>query len=180
MDFAWPFQNQHASVPAMCRLTLQGLLLVIGCLLFTQCADRGVLMGGPTLEARNAAIACEPVGDFYYGRRYYVEKTRFWGYLRQPRQPWNSAKLVMMLEDQKLVPDRLPEDGPEGKRFGYDQNHEYRIWGHYTGRRVLDPNSNQILPEFRLTGYELLDRNPGWLFDPEDRYRSKWVSLKPR
>ncbi len=43
-------------------------------------------MGGPTQAERNAAIANEATGDFYYGRRYHVKKTRFWGYLRQPRQ----------------------------------------------------------------------------------------------
>ena len=127
-----------------------------------------------------SSIAGEPTGEFYYGRRYYVEKTRFWGYLREPRQPWQSAKLVMMLEDRKRVPDRLPEDAPEGQRFGFDQNHEYRIWGHYTGRKVYDPNSNQVLPEFRLTDYQLLERNPGWLFDPEDRYHPQRINLIPR
>ena len=58
-------------------------------------------LGGPTVEERDARIATEPTGDFYYGRRYFVEKTRFWGYLRQPRQPWNRAKLVIMREDKK-------------------------------------------------------------------------------
>lgn len=137
-------------------------------------------MGGPTVEQRNAAIAAEPGGDFFYGRRYFVEKTRFWGYLRQPRQPWSAAKLVMMNEARKRVPDRLPEDGPEGGRYGYDANHEYRIYGHYTGRDAYDPNSDQILPEFMLTGYQLLDRQPGWLFSPEDRYSRHRITLLPR
>ena len=40
----------------------------------------------PTVSDRKAQIAAEPRGDFYYGRRYFVEKTRFWGYLREPGQ----------------------------------------------------------------------------------------------
>jgi hypothetical protein len=137
-------------------------------------------LGGPPLEQRQAQIASEPTGNFYYGRRYFVQKTRFWGYLREPRQPANKAKLVMMREDRKQVPDRLPEDGPPGQRYAFDNNYEYRIHGQYTGRQIYDPNSNQILPEFMLTGYELLDTNPGWLFRPDDRYDSKRITMLPR
>lgn len=141
---------------------------------------KGELMGGPEPQARKHAIASEPTGDFYYGRRYHVHKTRFWGYLREPRQPWNKAKLVMMREDRMKVPDRLPEESVVGESFGYDQNFEYRIRGYYTGRMAYDPNSNQILPEFMLTGYELINSDPGWLFTPEDRYHPKYISLRPR
>jgi len=151
-------------------------------MLCSQCAyvaSSGTKMGGPTLEERGAALRTEATGDFYYGRRYYVEKTRFWGYLRKPRQPWSKAKLVMMREDLKHAPDRLPEQGVEGLRYGYDQNYEYRIRGYYTGRKAYDPNSNQILPEFMLTGYELLESNPGWLFTPKDRYHPKRITLLP-
>lgn len=137
-------------------------------------------MGGPTQEERNAKIASEPTGSFYYGRRYFVEKTRFWGYLRQPRQDWNRAKLVMMREDKMRVPDRFPEDGPPDRRYAMDNNYEYRIRGNFTGKQVYDPNSNQFLPEFMLTGYELLDRNPGWLFRPNDRYNRFRMTLMPR
>lgn len=137
-------------------------------------------MGGPTTEERAAKIAGEPTGDFYYGRRYYVEKTRFWGYLRKPRQPANRAKLVIFREDKKLNPDRLPENGPAGRRYAFDHNYEYRIRGYYTGREAYDPNSNQFLPEFMLTGYEVVDRQPGWLFRPDDRYDSKRITLTPR
>jgi len=137
-------------------------------------------LGGPTVEERNARIATEPTGNFYYGRRYYVEKTRFWGYLREPRQPAGRAKLVMMREDLKRVPDRLPENGPPGQRYGFDNNYEYRIHGRYTGREVYDPNSNQFLPEFMLTDYELLDRQPGWLFSPADRYDRLRITMTPR
>lgn len=137
-------------------------------------------MGGPTVEEREARIASEPTGDFYYGRRYYVEKTRFWGYVRQPREPWSDARLVMMREDRQTVPDRLPETGPPGQRFGYDHNFEYRLDGYFTGNDAYDPNSNQFLPEFMLTGYKLLDRDPGWLFTPQDHYDPRRLTLTPR
>lgn len=136
-------------------------------------------MGGPTQEQRNFAIANEPTGDFFYGRRYHVNKTRFWGYLRKPRQPANRAKLVMFDESRKLAPDRLPENGPPGARFGFDNNYQYKIRGNYTGQEAYDPNSNQFLPVFRLTGYNLVDRDPGWLFSPKDHYDPISVSLTP-
>lgn len=137
-------------------------------------------MGGPTVEERDAKIASEPTGDFFYGRRYYIEKTRFWGYLRKPREPWKRAKLVIFHEDQKTNPDRLPEDGPPGQRYGFDSNYEYRIWGHFTGKDDYEPNSNQFLPGFVLTRYELLDRDPGWLFSPSDRFDRFRITVYPR
>jgi hypothetical protein len=163
---------------------LAAKIIVVGvcCLSLTHCASstgRGNL-GGPTSEERNAKIASEPTGDFYYGRRYFVEKTRFWGYLRQPRQPWNRAKLVVLNEGRKHAPDRLPENGPPGERYTFDSNTEYRIRGNYTGQQVYDPNSNQTLPEFMLTGYEVVDRQPGWLFRPDDRYDRFRITMTPR
>lgn len=143
-------------------------------------SSSGTLMGGPSVEARRQAVATEPTGDFFYGRRYFVEKTRFWGYLRKPRESWNKARLVMIREDRMRVPDRLPEYVSSGRTVGYDQNHEYRIEGYYTGEDAYDPNSNQILPEFMLTGYELLDPDPGWIFTPQDRYHPKRITLFPR
>ena len=137
-------------------------------------------MGGPTVEERAARIASEPTGDFFYGRRYYVEKTRFWGYLRKPREPWQRSKLVIFREDQKTNPDRLPEAGPPGQNYGFDNNHEYRIWGYFTGKDYYEPNSNQFLPVFMLTRYEVVDRNPGWLFSPSDRYNRFQITVYPR
>ena len=93
-------------------------------------------MGGPLPEVRAADIASEPSGNFYYGRRYFVKKTRFWGYLRKPRQSANTARLVVFNESKKRNPDRLPEEGPPSKRYGFDQNYEYKIYGYYTGDKV--------------------------------------------
>jgi hypothetical protein len=140
----------------------------------------GTLLGGPSVEQRNASIATEPTGNFYYGRRYFVEKTRFWGYVRHARQPWSQAKLVIMREDKKTTPDRLPENGPPGQRYGFDANSEYRLYGYYTGKESYEPNSNQFLPEFMLTHYECLNRQPGWLFKPIDRYDRYRITMVPQ
>jgi hypothetical protein len=162
---------------------LKLIFLTAICIFLTQCGG-GALgtgnLGGPTVAERDAKISTEPTGDFFYGRRYFVEKTRFWGYVRQPRQSWNRAKLVIMREDQKQTPDRLPENGPAGQRYAADQNYDYRLRGFYTGKQAYDPNSNQFLPEFMLTSYELLDRQPGWLFRPDDRYDRMRVTMLPR
>ena len=155
-----------------------------GCFVLTQCAGSvgggSGNMGGPTVEERNAQIANEPTGDFYYGRRYFIEKTRFWGYVRKPRQPWNRAKLVVFREDRMKSPDRLPEGGPAGQRYAFDNNYEYKLRGNFTGKEVYDPNSNQFLSEFMLTGYEVVNRNPGWLFRPDDRYDRLRITVYPR
>lgn len=131
----------------------------------------------PSPQERSLKISSEPRGDFYYGRRYFVYKTRFWGYLRSPGQPWSEAKLVVMNENSTYQPDRLPEDGPYDERHGFDQNYEYRITGSYTGRKIYEPNSNLFLPEFRATGYTVVDRNPGWLFSPSDHYNPSLITL---
>lgn len=148
----------------------------------TQCGGSvGVSnMGGPTVEERAAQIDAESKGNFFYGRRYYVEKTRFWGYMRKPGQSSKHSKLVILRESQKLAPDRLPETGPPGQRYGFDQNYEYRIWGNYTGRTVYDINSNQFLPEFLLTNYQVVNKQPGWLFRPDDTYDPRRITLVPR
>ncbi|MCW1921156.1 hypothetical protein OKA05_01235 [Luteolibacter arcticus] len=157
-------------------------LTVLGAVVLCQCggAMGGGNMGGPTVEERRAAVASEPTGDFFYGRRYYIQKTRFWGYVKRPRQGWDKAKLVIVREDKKRQPDRLPENGPDGQRYGYDQNYEYRLNGYFTGKEAYDPNSNQFLPEFMLTGYEVVNRNPGWLFRPDDRYDPYRITVYPR
>lgn len=162
------------------RTALIGITLVL-----CQCADNiggsgSGNMGGPTVAERNAEIAAETTGDFFIGRRYYVEKTRFWGYVRKPRQPWSRAKLVLIDESRKLAPDRLPESGPSGARYAFDNNYEYRLRGNFTGREAYDPNSNQFLPVFQLSSYEVINRNPGWLFRPDDRYDPCRVTLVPR
>ena len=164
-------------------LLLKFVAVVLGCVTLSHCGSTSSgagNMSGPTMEERNSRIANEPTGDFFYGRRYFVEKTRFWGYVRKPGQPWNRAKLVIMREDKKQAPDRLSENGPPGQRYAFDNNFEYRLRGSFTGRQAYEPNSNQFLPEFMLTGYEVVDRQPGWLFRPNDRYDRSRITLVPQ
>ena len=123
------------------------------------------------LEARRAAIAAEPPGDYYIGRRFHIDRTHFWGYVRRPRESWNTSKLVIMNEKMKTTPDRLPES-PEGggNAFGFDHNHEYRLKGYYSGRRIYDPNSDLKLVEFVLQDWQPLNSSPGWLFKPNEKF----------
>ncbi len=123
------------------------------------------------LDTRRRQIASEPRGDYYVGRRFHIPHTHFWGYLRSPGQGWESSRLVIMNERYAKIPNRLPEmpsDG--GEAYGDDHNREYRIWGRYTGRRVFDPNSNMVLPEFELRRAELTNEFPGFLFQPGERF----------
>ncbi|MEM0898050.1 MAG: hypothetical protein AAGJ79_14330 [Verrucomicrobiota bacterium] len=130
-------------------------------------------------QARASAIAAEPPGNYYIGRRYVTERTRFWGYLRKPGQPWSEAKLVVMNEALKRVPDRLPESPIPGNQwFTYDHNFEYRVTGRFSGESVYDPNSNAFLPEFLPTNFELISESPGWLFQPGEGYDSKQLPPK--
>lgn len=151
-------------------------------LVLSSCAHIGSKapnMGGADIseEYRAAQIASESQGAYFYGRRYFVEKTRFWGYLRQPRQPWAKAKLVVMNESSRHTPDRLPEDGDERGHHGIDANHEYKITGHYTGRTIYEPATNLFLPEFKATSYKVVSQSPGWLFSPSDHYNRRQVTL---
>jgi len=140
----------------------------------------GYLGAKPDRATRKAQIAAEPKGNFFYGRRYFVNKTRFWGYIREPGKSWNSSRLVLMNEELSRVPDRLPESGSLGKHFGYDQNYEYRVTGQFTGKKGYDPNSNTFFPIFRPTGFQLVNRNPGWIFSQEDYYDPESITLRPR
>ena len=168
------------------RLFLLTLPLLLLPLLITSCgiSAGGVNygppnMGGPTVEARKAAIAAEPSGSYYIGRRYFVEKTRFWGYVRRPGEPAHRSQLVIMNESRTRNPDRMHEDGPPGRRYAFDNNYEYRLEGSFNGRKAYDPNSNQILPEFVPTKFTVIDRSPGWLFSPNDYYDPYRLTLVP-
>ena len=128
-------------------------------------------MNSEAVRMRNQQIAQEPQGNFYIGRRWFTDGTRYWGYLRRPRQTWAQSQLVVMNESILHQPDRVPEIPRDGSRaHGFDHNAEYRLWGTFTGVKVYDPNSNLILPEFRLSRYQLIDPNPGFLFYPGEPY----------
>ena len=145
--------------------------LAAGCLLFLAACATTDSVSGPEVARRNAAIAAEPRGDYYIGRRFRIERTHFWGYVRRPGASWDDARLVVLSEKFTRAPDRMPEI-PSGAEpaYGFDHNYEYRLWGYMSGRKVYDPNSNLILPEFVLQRYELMNRNPGWLFKPNERF----------
>ncbi len=167
----------------MCERVKNVALACIAVILSAGCGTTGNDFGGgnsPAEVGRRAQIKAEPVGDYYIGRRYHINRTRFWGYLRRPRQSWRTSKLVVMSERIKRSPDRLPEvDGGAGARFSYDHNYEYRIYGRYSGKEVYDPNSNLFLPEFILTDYQLISAEPGWLLKPNEIFNSSKLPFVP-
>jgi hypothetical protein len=130
---------------------LPGALLLGGC----ETVPQGIQQAKIEMAQR---IAAEPSGDYYIGRRYYKPDFKFWGYVRRPGQPWSSAVLVMLNEKQKLAPDRAE------LRFGYDNNYEYRLYGHFSGDKVYEPASNNVYPEFILKNYDLISTNPTPIF----------------
>ncbi|MEM0969093.1 MAG: hypothetical protein AAF191_11865 [Verrucomicrobiota bacterium] len=133
----------------------------------------------PSLLSRRARIAAEPSADYYIGRRFWIEGTRFWGFVRKPGQQWDQARLVVMNENVKKAPDRLPEQNPSGPSHGYDHNYEYKLKGRFSGEEIYDPNSNKILPEFMLTGYELISSKPGFLFHPNEVFAKNRIPKPP-
>ncbi len=153
------------------------IIAVIACMALTQCHT--LRSDCEALREREAAIAQEEKGAYFIGRRYYIPLCRFWGYLREPGQSWRTAKLVMMDESVVHTPDRGPEEPLPNAVFGKDQNVEYIVKGEYTGRNAYDPSTNQVLPMFRATSYEVRNAEPGFLFVPSEDYSENYVSLRP-
>lgn len=111
---------------------------------------------------------------YFIGRRYYLPKTRLWGYIRKPRQYWNKqAKLVVMNEKFIDTPDRVIEGTIIPHAYGYDHNYEYLIKGYYSGEKVYAPNSNRIIDEFIPHKFILINKKPGFLFQPNEKYHPK-------
>jgi hypothetical protein len=121
----------------------------------------------------NRTIAGEPPGNYFVGRRFYRKNFFFWGYIRPPREPWSSSKLVMMNEQKMLAPDR------QANKAGFDSNYEYRLQGYFSGQTVYEPASNSFYPEFVLTSYKLISDHPPQIFrdpkamDPDRLYIDK-------
>ena len=94
--------------------------------------------------------------------------------MRKPGQDWQAAKLIIIGEQQMKSPDRVHE-APLGDThaYGFDHNSEYRLWGYFSGKKLYDPNSNLILPEFVLQRYQLVNEHPGWLFKPNERFNGE-------
>jgi hypothetical protein len=144
---------------------LVGVFLIAGC----QTAPEGIQQA--KIEA-SRRIAAEQPGDYFIGRRYYKPDFKFWGYVRRPGEPWSSAQLVMLNEKEKLAPDR------EQVKFGFDNNYEYKLQGHFSGERVYEPASNSIYPEFILKGYELISTNPPPIFKSQVNDRAKAATTR--
>jgi hypothetical protein len=109
-------------------------------------------------EQLRASIAAEAPGDYFIGRRYYKQDYKFWGWIRRPQQPWSTAQLVMMNEQEKLAPDRAQN------KIGSDNNYEYKIFGDYSDQQVYEPASNGFYPEFNLKSYELITVAPPQIY----------------
>jgi hypothetical protein len=150
------------------------LIPLLAAVAFGGCASSGgSSFGGVARTAMTQAIAQEPKGTYFVGRRYFKKDYKFWGYIRPSGSPWTTAKLVMMNEQTKLAPDR------ERGEIGSDNNDEYKLFGDFTGQTVYEPASNGFYPEFRLRGYELLSTDPAPIYreqgatNPERRIIAK-------
>ncbi len=132
-------------------LLLLSLSFLVGC----ETMPEGIQQARIAMSQR---IQSEPPGDYFIGRRYFKRDYKFWGYVRRPGQPWSTAQLVMLNENQKLAPDR------EQINFGVDNGYEYRLYGNFSGDKVYEPASNGIYPEFVLKRYELISANPAPIF----------------
>lgn len=146
------------------------LPLLLAATLFQGCET--MTMGGEDAarrQAMNEAIRMEAPGDYYIGRRFYKVDYKMWGWVRSPGQPWSTAKLVMLNEQQVLAPDR------QQGRLGTDNNYEYKLTGYFSGDKVYEPASDTIYPEFVLKGCEVRSTNSAPIFqdrreaDPEVR-----------
>jgi hypothetical protein len=139
------------------RFALPGILALFSALLFQGCET---LQSDQSLRraAMNEAIRAEVPGNYYIGRRFYKQDYKFWGWVRQPGQPWSSAKLVMLNEQKVLAPDR------QQGRIGSDNDFEYRLYGNFSGEKVYEPASDTIYPEFVLASYELRSTSPPLIF----------------
>jgi hypothetical protein len=143
----------------MIRSTFLIALLAVVLLSACQSTGGGVSMSNSAARKMLVdAIALEPKGAYFVGRRYYKVDYKFWGFVRKSGEPWSTAKLVMMNENSKLAPDR------QGGKIGSDNNYEYKLFGNFTGDTVYEPASNSFYPEFVLKGAELLNNVPGPIY----------------
>lgn len=134
---------------------------------FSSCETDSGFQGIQSTRIAAEAVKTEKPGDYWIGRRFYKQDYRFWGYVRRPGQPWNTAQLVMLNEQTKLAPDR------EGGHIGTDNGYEYKLIGDFSGQKVYEPASNTIYPEFVLKGAELISATP------PNIYRDTKTALDP-
>jgi len=154
--------------------------ILIGTIVVLLCSQCNTLKSDcAALREREAEIAREERGSYFVGRRYFIPYTRFWGYVREPGESWSTARLVLMDESLCRTPDRGIEPPAPGAVYGTDNNVEYIVRGSYTGTKAYDPSTNQVLPVFRPTGFEVRNRQPGFLFVPSEKYDEEHVTLRP-
>jgi hypothetical protein len=149
------------------RWVSRGMVILAPLVLMSSCET--VDREAPARAAMAAAIRSEQPGNYFVGRRMFKKDYKMWGWVRDPGQPWKTAKLVMLNEQTRLAPDRVRGT------LGDDNNHEYRLEGRFTGETVYEPASDRFYPEFVLTGFEVLNTKPGPIYldkrqeDPEIR-----------
>ncbi len=136
---------------SMLASSVLALLLISACQTVPSIDDR-------RRQAMLEAIAVEPPGDYFIGRRYYKKDYKFWGFVRKPGEMWDMAKMVMLNEHTRLAPDRQ-----QGK-LGMDNGYEYKLYGEFSGDTVYEPASNRFFPEFVLFDYDLVTTDPGPIF----------------
>ncbi|HEX3816703.1 MAG TPA: hypothetical protein VHW03_00255 [Chthoniobacterales bacterium] len=148
----------------MRSLFVRGIFAALIISLLASCATTSTEVQEERLTmARN--IAAEPPGNYFIGHRYARPPYHFWGYVRRPGQPWSTAQLVVFNENKKLAPDRAQMN------LGFDDNYEYKLQGYFSGDKVYEVASNSVLPEFVLTGYELISTHPAPIFPSQVRGR---------
>ena len=143
----------------MKKNSLYNLCLALSLLFLTGCETTpGRKANVIDRAALYASIQQEEPGDYWIARRYFKRDYHFWGYVRRPRQPWSTAKMVMLNEQRKLAPDRALD------LIGGDSNYEYKFNGYFSGDTVYEPASNGFYPEFVLTDYTVKSINPLQIF----------------
>ena len=121
-------------------------------------------------DAIRAAVAKEPAGDYFVGRRFYKVDYKMWGWVKKPGEAWKNSQLVMFNEQKKLAPDR------ERKSLGCDNDYEYRLSGYFSGQKVYEPASDSFYPEFVLTGAMVTSTNAPLIF-PDKRWTDPSIRL---
>ncbi|MEN9468736.1 MAG: hypothetical protein RL630_469 [Verrucomicrobiota bacterium] len=134
------------------RWLSRGMVVLLPLALMSSCET--IDHEAPARAAMAAAIRAEQPGNYFVGRRMFKKDYKMWGWVRDPGQPWKSARLVMLNEQTLLAPDRVRGT------LGDDNNHEYRLEGRFTGETIYEPASDRFYPEFQLTGFKLVNSQP--------------------
>ena len=146
------------------------LSLLVGVMLLISGCETIVSQGPADRAAVTAAIAKEPSGSYYVGRRFYKVDYHMWGWVKSPGEPWKKAQLVMLNEQKQLAPGR------ETNRMGTDNNYEYHLYGYYSGEKVYEPASDSFYPEFVLNKAVLVNTTPPLIF-PDSRWIDPAIRL---